>query len=98
MGMTINYVGLWMLVSIKIIFFLMFYRYLSENQDVYLAQNGLEEFYDVTDEEEQEDYIVKILAVIFGYAIKPEYTWKRLVAKIENHRTRRAISKICLTL
>ena len=26
----------------------MFYRYLSENQDVYLAQNGLEELYDVT--------------------------------------------------
>ena len=63
----------------------MFYRYLSENQDVYLAQNGLEEFYDVTDEEEQEDYLEDISSNL-GYAIKPEYTWERLVAKIENHR------------
>ena len=63
----------------------MFYRYLSENQDVYLAQNGLEEFYDVTDEEEQEDYLEDISSNL-GYAIKPEYTWGRLVAKIENHR------------
>ena len=63
----------------------MFHRYLSENQDVYLAQNGLEEFYDVTDEEEQEDYLEDISSNL-GYAIKPEYTWGRLVAKIENHR------------
>ena len=63
----------------------MFYRYLSENQDVYLAQNGLEEFYDVTDDEEQEDYLEDISSNL-GYAIKPEYTWGRLVAKIENHR------------
>ena len=63
----------------------MFYRYLSENQDVYLAQNGLAEFYDVTDEEEQEDYLEDISSNL-GYAIKPEYTWGRLVAKIENHR------------
>lgn len=63
----------------------MFYRYLSENQDVYLAQNGLEEFYDVTDKEEQEDYLEDISSNL-GYAIKPEYTWGRLVAKIENHR------------
>ena len=63
----------------------MFYRYLSENQDVYLAQNGLEEFYDLTDEEEQEDYLEDISSNL-GYAIKPEYTWGRLVAKIENHR------------
>ncbi|RSJ66878.1 putative type I restriction enzymeP M protein [Streptococcus oralis] len=63
----------------------MFYRYLSENQDVYLAQNGLEEFYDVIDEEEQEDYLEDISSNL-GYAIKPEYTWERLVAKIENHR------------
>lgn len=63
----------------------MFYRYLSENQDVYLAQNGLEEFYDVTDEEEQEDYLEDISSNL-GYAIKPEYTWGRLVARIENHR------------
>lgn len=63
----------------------MFYRYLSENQDVYLAQNGLEEFYDVIDEEEQEDYLEDISSNL-GYAIKPEYTWGRLVAKIENHR------------
>ena len=63
----------------------MFYRYLSENQDVYLAQNGLEEFYDVTDKEEQKDYLEDISSNL-GYAIKPEYTWERLVAKIENHR------------
>lgn len=63
----------------------MFYRYLSENQDVYLAQNGLEEFYDVTEKEEQEDYLEDISSNL-GYAIKPEYTWGRLVAKIENHR------------
>ncbi|EGC22315.1 type I restriction-modification system subunit M [Streptococcus sanguinis] len=63
----------------------MFYRYLSENQDVYLAQNGLEEFYDVIDDEEQEDYLEDISSNL-GYAIKPEYTWGRLVAKIENHR------------
>lgn len=63
----------------------MFYRYLSENQDVYLAQNGLEEFYDVTDKEEQEDYLEDISSNL-GYAIKPEYTWGRLVVKIENHR------------
>lgn len=63
----------------------MFYRYLSENQDVYLAQNGLEEFYDVTDKEEQKDYLEDISSNL-GYAIKPEYTWGRLVAKIENHR------------
>ena len=63
----------------------MFYRYLSENQDVYLVQNGLEEFYDVTDKEEQEDYLEDISSNL-GYAIKPEYTWGRLVAKIENHR------------
>lgn len=63
----------------------MFYRYLSENQDVYLSQNGLEEFYDVTDEKEQEDYLEDISSNL-GYAIKPEYTWGRLVAKIENHR------------
>ena len=63
----------------------MFYRYLSENQDIYLAQNGLEEFYDVTDKEEQKDYLEDISSNL-GYAIKPEYTWERLVAKIENHR------------
>ncbi len=31
----------------------MFYRYLSENQDEYLADNYLEEFYEVTDPEEK---------------------------------------------
>ena len=33
----------------------MFYRYLSENQDLYLKNNSLEEFYEVTDPEEKED-------------------------------------------
>ena len=38
----------------------MFYRYLSENQDEYLADNYLEEFYEVTDPEEKEEYLQDI--------------------------------------
>lgn len=63
----------------------MFYRYLSENQDDYLKKNGLEEYYEVTDPEEKEDYLQEISRGI-GYAIAPEYTWKQLVTKIENHQ------------
>ncbi|EGP4910206.1 type I restriction-modification system subunit M [Enterococcus faecium] len=63
----------------------MFYRYLSENQDEYLKKNGLEEYYEVTDPEEKEDYLQEISRGI-GYAIAPEYTWEQLVTKIENHQ------------
>ncbi|MCC0673158.1 type I restriction-modification system subunit M [Clostridioides sp. ES-S-0145-01] len=63
----------------------MFYRYLSENQDEYLKANGLEEFYEVTDDGEKEDYLEEISKGI-GYAIDPEYTWSKIVSKIENHK------------
>lgn len=63
----------------------MFYRYLSENQDEYLKQNSLEEFYAVTDDQEKEDYLEDISKSI-GYAIDPSYTWTKLVSKIENHQ------------
>lgn len=63
----------------------MFYRYLSENQDEYLEKNGLDEYYEVTDSEEKEDYLEEISRGI-GYAIAPEYTWEQLVSKIENHQ------------
>lgn len=63
----------------------MFYRYLSENQDEYLKENGLEEYYEVTDSEEKEDYLEEISRGI-GYAIAPEYIWAQLVSKIENHQ------------
>ena len=63
----------------------MFYRYLSENQDEYLADNYLEEFYEVTDSEEKEEYLQDISKGI-GYAIDPEYVWNKMVSKIENHK------------
>lgn len=63
----------------------MFYRYLSENQDEYLKDNGLEDFYQVTDDAEKEDYLEEISRGI-GYAINPEYTWNEIVSKIENHK------------
>ncbi|MGX6979367.1 type I restriction-modification system subunit M [Vagococcus elongatus] len=63
----------------------MFYRYLSENQDEYLEENGLEEFYEVTDSDELEDYLEEISKGI-GYAISPEFTWDSIVKKIENHK------------
>lgn len=63
----------------------MFYRYLSENQDEYLKVNGLEEFYEVTDDTEKEDYLEEISKGI-GYAIDPAYTWDKIVSKIENHK------------
>lgn len=63
----------------------MFYRYLSENQDEYLKVNDLEEFYEVTDDTEKEDYLEEISKGI-GYAIDPAYTWDNIVSKIENHK------------
>lgn len=61
----------------------MFYRFLSENQDEYIKQNNIEEFYTET-ESELEDYLVDI-SMALGYAIDREYTWDKLVKKIENH-------------
>lgn len=63
----------------------MFYRYLSESQDEYLKMNGLEDFYEVTDDDEKEDYLEEISKGI-GYAIDPDYTWKKIILKIENHK------------
>lgn len=65
----------------------MFYRYLSENQDEYLKVNDLEDFYELTAEEkeEKEEYLEEISKGI-GYAIDPEYTWNKIVSKIENHK------------
>ena len=63
----------------------MFYRYLSENQDEYLKQNGLDDFYAVTTVQDREDYLEEISKGI-GYAINPEHTWKSLVSKIEEHK------------
>ncbi|WP_068792620.1 type I restriction-modification system subunit M [Brevibacillus laterosporus] len=63
----------------------MFYRYLSENQDEYLKVNDLEEFYEVKDDTEKEDYLEEISKGI-GYAIDPTYTWDKIVSKIENHK------------
>ncbi|WCK55119.1 type I restriction-modification system subunit M [Aneurinibacillus sp. Ricciae_BoGa-3] len=63
----------------------MFYRYLSENQDEYLKANDLEEYYEVTDDTEKEDYLEEISKGI-GYAIDPAYTWVKIVSKIENHK------------
>lgn len=63
----------------------MFYRYLSENQDEYLKVNELEEFFEVKDDTEKEDYLEEISKGI-GYAIDPAYTWDKIVSKIENHK------------
>ncbi|MGT2833286.1 type I restriction-modification system subunit M [Streptococcus halotolerans] len=63
----------------------MFYRYLSENQDDYLKTNHLEEFYEVTDAEEKEEYLEEISRGI-GYAIDPDYIWEKMVSKIEHHK------------
>lgn len=62
-----------------------FYRYLSENQAAYLKDNALEDFYQVTDAAEKEDYLEEISRGI-GYAIDPAYTWDKIIAKIENHK------------
>ena len=63
----------------------MFYRYLSENQDKYLKENSLEDFYEVVDTDEKEDYLEDISRGV-GYAIDPAYTWNQMVSKIENHQ------------
>lgn len=63
----------------------MFYRYLSENQDRYLAENHLEDFFNINDEEELDEYLQEISGNL-GYAIEPEYRWEKIVSKIENHK------------
>lgn len=63
----------------------MFYRYLSENQNAYLKDNHLEDFYGAIDAEEKEEYLEEISKGI-GYAISPDYVWEKIVAKIENHK------------
>lgn len=63
----------------------MFYRYLSKNQDDYLKDNYLEDYYEVDDEEELDEYLEEISKGL-GYAITPEYSWEAIVAKINNHK------------
>jgi len=63
----------------------MFYRYLSENQDKHLVENHLEEFYSITEKEELEEYLEEISRGL-GYAIEPDYTWEKIVLRIENHK------------
>ena len=63
----------------------MFYRYLSEHQAEYLKENYLEDFYQVTDPEEKEEYLEEISRGL-GYAIDPDYTWEKIVDNIEEHK------------
>lgn len=63
----------------------MFYRYLSKNQDDYLKDNYMEEYYEVIDLDELDEYLEEISKGL-GYAITPEYRWEAIVAKINNHK------------
>lgn len=63
----------------------MFYRYLSENQDRYLYENHLEDFFNITDKEELDEYLQEISGNL-GYAVEPAYRWEMMVSKIENHK------------
>ena len=45
----------------------------------------MEEFYDVTDKEEQDEYLEEISKGL-GYAIVPEYRWESIVSKIDSHK------------
>ena len=76
-----------MQVNIKIIYcHLCFIDICSKNQDDYLKENILEEFYDVTDKEEQDEYLEEISKGL-GYAIVPEYRWKnQLYLKSIRHK------------
>ena len=62
----------------------MFYRYLSKNQDDYLKDNFMEEYYDVSDKEELDEYLEDISQGL-GYAIVPFYRWESIVSKINDH-------------
>ena len=63
----------------------MFYRYLSKNQDDYLKDNYMEEYYEVIDPDELDEYLEEISKGL-GYAITLEYRWEAIVAKINNHK------------
>lgn len=63
----------------------MFYRYLSKNQDDYLKDNYMEEYYEVIDLDELDEYLEEISKGL-GYAITPEYRWEEIVFKINNHK------------
>lgn len=63
----------------------MFYRYLSENQDRYLEENHLQDFFNITDKEVLDEYLQDISENL-GYAIEPDYRWEKIVSKIENHK------------
>lgn len=63
----------------------MFYRYLSERQDEYLKDNSLEDFYDLEEAEEIDEYIEDIVKSL-GYAINPKHTWKSIINKIATHK------------
>ena len=74
----------------------MFYQYLSSHQESYLIDQDLLDIQDGEDPnaaflrvpvDEIEDYLQDIAAVL-GYAIRPEFTWKTLINKIENHALR----------
>lgn len=65
----------------------MFYRYLSERQDKYINDFGLEDFYSLeSDNTEEMDEYIKNFVDHLGYAIEPNYTWNALVDKIQNHK------------
>lgn len=73
----------------------MFYRYLSENQDDYLKVNHLEDFYEVEDDAEKEEYLEEISKGI-GYAISPTMFGRRLSQKLKTTKSKPVTSKICL--
>lgn len=57
----------------------MFYKYLSNNQEKYIKENFLEDFYTTTDEEE----IISLLQDIsigLGYVIEPKYMWDKIIS------------------
>jgi len=62
----------------------MFYRYLSEKQDNYLKENGLEDFYTASGEELRE--YLKDLKINLSYAVLPEYSWSELISKIADYK------------
>ena len=62
----------------------MFYRYLSEKQDEYLKENGLEDFYTASGEELRE--YLKDLKINLSYAVLPEYSWGELISKIADYK------------
>lgn len=62
----------------------MFYKYLSEHEEKYLLNNGLEDFFTCGNDEEL-DYLEELYHGI-GYAIKKEFLWKNIKDKINNHK------------